>query len=66
MRKDRSFGWVGNTQAKEMALYGRKFSPMVAIPVNPPRLLPPPVVDLEVLERLAGHTVGLAVGGVSR
>jgi hypothetical protein len=43
---------VGNTQVKEMGLYGREFSPTVAIPVNPPWLLPPPVVDLEVLERL--------------
>ena len=40
--------WVGNTQAKEMELYGREFSPTVAILVNPPWLLPPPVVNLEV------------------
>jgi hypothetical protein len=34
-----------------MGLYGREFSPKVAIPVNPPWLLLTPVVDLEVLER---------------
>ena len=49
-RQNTSFGWVGNTKAKEMGLYGREFSPMVAIPVNPPWLLPPSVVDLDVLE----------------
>ncbi|KAK6308511.1 hypothetical protein J4Q44_G00217820 [Coregonus suidteri] len=26
-RPNTSFGWVGNTQAKEMGLYGREFSP---------------------------------------
>jgi hypothetical protein len=41
---------VGNIQAKEMGLYEREFSPTVAIPVNPPWLLPPPVVYLEVLD----------------
>ena len=33
-------------------MYGREFSLTVAIPVNPQWLLPPPVADLEVLERL--------------
>ena len=32
---------------------------MVAIPVNPPWLLPPPVVDLEVLERLQKDSEGV-------
>jgi hypothetical protein len=41
-----SFVWVGNTQAREMGLSGREFFPMVAIPVNPQWLLPPPVGDL--------------------
>jgi hypothetical protein len=51
-RQNTSCGWVGNTQVKEMGLYAREFSLIVAIPVHPPWLLLPPVVDLEVLERL--------------
>ena len=42
-----------------MGLYGREFGPMVAIPVNPPWLLLPPVVDLEVLERLQKDREGV-------
>jgi hypothetical protein len=51
--------WVGNTQGKGVGLYGREFSPMVAIPVNPPWLLPLPVVDLEMLERLQKDREGV-------
>ena len=54
-----TFGWVGNMQAKEMGLYGMEFSPTVAMPVNPPWLLPPPRVDLEVLERLQKDREGV-------
>jgi hypothetical protein len=43
---------VGNTQAKEI-------SSTVAIPVNPPWLHSPPVVDLEVLERLQKDREGV-------
>jgi hypothetical protein len=50
---------VGNTQRKEMGLYGMEFTPMVAIPVYAPWLLLPPVVDLEVLKRLQKDREGV-------
>ena len=53
------FGRVRNTQTREMGLSGRECSSTVAIPVNPPWLLLPPVVDLEVSERLRKDREGV-------
>ena len=50
---------MGNTQAREIGLYVREICPTLAIPVNPPWLLLPPVVDLEVLERLQKDREGV-------
>ena len=47
-------GWV-----RQMRLYGMDFSPTVPIPVSPPWLLPPPVVDLQVLERVQKDREGV-------
>ena len=38
--------------AREMGLFGRKFSPSVDLPAIPHWFLPQPVIDLGLLERV--------------
>ncbi|KAJ8007977.1 hypothetical protein DPEC_G00099940 [Dallia pectoralis] len=45
-----SLGWVGDSWARQLGLWGIEFSPTVAMPQSPVWMWPCPVVDLQLLE----------------